>query len=284
MERRTLGRTGQRSTIITLGGAIFIGKPSQKEADRFIRLALDRGVNHVDVAPTYGDAELGLGKWVKEYRKNIFLACKTRHRTKKEAAEELGRSLKRLQTDYFDLYQLHGLDKPDELETALGPDGAIQAFSEAKKQDLIKNIGITSHNPVNIMRALKRFDFDTVLLPVNCVLSAHKQPENDYEPVLKLAKEKNMGVIAMKAIARGPWPDEKKPYNTWYQPFNTQKEIDEALWFTLSQDVTTAASSSDIRLATMTIDAAERFEPMSKEQQRELSSRFTSQKPLFPRQ
>jgi aryl-alcohol dehydrogenase-like predicted oxidoreductase len=284
MERRTLGRTGQRSTIITLGGAIFIGKPSQKEADRLIRLALDRGVNHVDVAPTYGDAELGLGKWVKEYRKNIFLACKTRHRTKKEAAEELGRSLKRLQTDYFDLYQLHGLDKPDELETALGPDGAIQAFSEAKKQDLIKNIGITSHNPVNIMRALKRFDFDTVLLPVNCVLSAHKQPENDYEPVLKLAKEKNMGVIAMKAIARGPWPDEKKPYNTWYQPFNTQKEIDEALWFTLSQDVTTAASSSDIRLATMTIDAAERFEPMSKEQQRELSSRFTSQKPLFPRQ
>ena len=284
MERRTLGRTGQRSTIITLGGAIFIGKPSQKEADRLIRLALDRGVNHVDVAPTYGDAELGLGKWVKEYRKNIFLACKTRHRTKKEAAEELGRSLKRLQTDYFDLYQLHGLDKPDELETALGPDGAIQAFSEAKKQDLIKNIGITSHNPVNIMRALKRFDFDTVLLPVNCVLSAHRQPENDYEPVLKLAKEKNMGVIAMKAIARGPWPDEKKPYNTWYQPFNTQKEIDEALWFTLSQDVTTAASSSDIRLATMTIDAAERFEPMSKEQQRELSSRFTSQKPLFPRQ
>lgn len=210
MERRTLGRTGQRSTIITLGGAIFIGKPSQKEADRFIRLALDRGVNHVDVAPTYGDAELGLGKWVKEYRKNIFLACKTRHRTKKEAAEELGRSLKRLQTDYFDLYQLHGLDKPDELETALGPDGAIQAFSEAKKQDLIKNIGITSHNPVNIMRALKRFDFDTVLLPVNCVLSAHKQPENDYEPVLKLAKEKNMGVIAMKAIARGPFARRKE--------------------------------------------------------------------------
>jgi aryl-alcohol dehydrogenase-like predicted oxidoreductase len=284
LEHRTLGRTGQRSTVVTLGGALFIGKPPQKEADKFIKLALDHGVNHIDVAPTYGDAELGLGKWVKEYRKNIFLACKTRHRTKKEAAEELGRSLKHLQTDYFDLYQMHGLDKADELETALGPDGAIQAFSEAKKQDLIKNIGITSHNPVNIMRALKRFDFDTVLLPVNCVLSAHKQPENDYEPVLKFAKEKNMGVIAMKAIARGPWPDDKKPYNTWYQPFNTQKEIDEALWFTLSQEVTTAASSSDMRLATMTLDAAERFEPMSKEQQRELVSRLGSQKPLFPRQ
>lgn len=284
MERRTLGRTGQRSTIIALGGAIFIGKPQQREADKFIKLALDRGVNHIDVAPTYGDAELGLGKWVKEYRKNIFLACKTRYRTKKEAAEEMQSSLKRLATDYFDLYQLHGLDKADELETAMGPEGVIQAVSEAKKNDIVKNVGITSHNPVNIMSALRRFDFDTVLLPVNCVLNGHKQPENDYEPVLRLAKERNIGVIAMKAIAKGPWPDDKKPYDTWYQPFDTQKEIDDALFFTLSQDVTTATSSSDIRLATMMIDAAERFEPMAKERQGELVSRFAAQKPLFPRQ
>jgi len=284
MERRSLGRTGQKSTIVALGGAIFMGKPEQKEADAFIKLALDRGVNHIDVAPTYGDAEIQLGKWVKEYRKSIFLACKTRNRTRKEAAEELERSLKHLQTDCFDLYQLHGLDKPDELETALGPNGAIQALLEAKRQGLVKHIGITSHNPVNIMRALKRFDFDTVLLPVNYVLKAHSQPENDYEPVLALAKEKGIGVIAMKAIAKGPWPDEKRPYRTWYQPFDTQKEIDEALWFALSQDVTTATSSSDIGLATMMINAAERFTPMSKEEQMELVSKVSSFKPLFPRQ
>lgn len=284
MERRALGRTGQRSTVLTLGGAIFIGKPNEEQADRFIKLALDRGVNHIDVAPTYGDAELGLGKWVKEYRRNIFLACKTRYRTKKEAGEELKRSLQRLQTDYFDLYQLHGLDKAEELETALGSEGVIETILEAKRQALVKNIGITSHNPVNILNALRRFDFDTVLLPVNCVLAANKQPENDYTPVLKLARERNIGVIAMKAIAKGPWPDEKKPYNTWYQPFETQKEIDEALWFTLSQDVTTAATSSDTKLATMMIDAAERFEPMREERQRELVSRFVLQKPLFPRQ
>jgi len=284
MERRSLGRTGQKSTIVALGGAIFMGKPEQKEADAFIKLALDRGVNHIDVAPTYGDAEIQLGKWVKEYRKSIFLACKTRNRTRKEAAEELERSLKHLQTDCFDLYQLHGLDKPDELETALGPNGAIQAVLEAKRQGLVKHIGITSHNPVNIMKALKRFDFDTVLLPVNYVLKAHSQPENDYEPVLALAKEKGIGVIAMKAIAKGPWPDEKRPYKTWYQPFDTQKEIDEALWFALSQDVTTATSSSDIGLATMMIDAAERFTPMSKGEQMELASKVSSFKPLFPRQ
>jgi len=284
MERRSLGRTGQKSTIVALGGAIFIGKPEQKEADAFIKLALDHGVNHIDVAPTYGDAETQLGKWVREYRKSIFLACKTRNRTRKEAAEELGRSLEHLQTDHFDLYQLHGLDKPDELETALGPDGAIQAILEAKRQGLVKYIGITSHNPVNIMRALKRFDFDTVLLPVNCVLRAHSQPENDCEPVLALAKEKGIGVIAMKAIAKGPRPNDKRPYKTWYQPFDTQKEIDEALWFALSQDVTTATSSSDIGLATMMIDAAERFTPMSKEEQMELVSKVSSFKPLFPRQ
>lgn len=284
MEKRSLGQTGQKSTIVALGGAIFIGKPEQRDTDAFIKLALDHGVNHVDVAPTYGDAELKLGKWIKEYRKSIFLACKTTKRTKKEAAAELEESLKRLQADRFDLYQLHGLDKPDDLEKALGPDGAIQAFLEAKKQGLIKHIGITSHNPVNIMRALKHFDFDTVLLPVNCVLKAHPQPENDYEPVLTFARERGIGVIAMKAIAKGPWPDEKRPYKTWYQPFDTQREIDEALWFTLSQDVATATTSSDIRIATMMIDAAERFTPMSREKQMELVSRVSSCKPLFPRQ
>jgi len=284
MEKRTLGRTGQRSTIVALGGAIFIGKPEERDADAFIKLALDRGVNHVDVAPTYGDAEVKLGRWVREYRKNIFLACKTTNRTGKGASEELRRSLERLQTDHFDLYQLHALDKPEDLETALGPDGAIQAILEAKKQGLVKHVGITSHNPVNITRALKRFEFDTVLLPVNCVLKAHPQPENDYEPVLALAEEKGLGAIAMKAIAKEPWPNEKKPYKTWYQPFNTQREIDEALRFTLSQDVTTATTSSDIRLATMMIEAAERFKPMSKEEQTELVMRVSPYKPLFPRQ
>lgn len=282
MEKRPLGRTGQNSTILALGGAVFIGKPRQGEVDALIGHALDRGVNHIDVAPTYGDSELGFRRWIKEYRANIFLACKTMKRTLKDAAAELRTSLERLQADHFDLYQLHQLDKPDELETALGPDGAIRAIVEAKKQGLVKYVGITSHNPIIIAKALGRFDFDTVLLPVNCVLKAHLQPENDYGPVLALAKKRSVGVIAMKAIAKGPWPDEKRPYNTWYQPFETQKEIDEALWFTLSQDVTTATTTSDVRLATMMMDAAERFEPMNDEEQLAVVSRVTSHKPLFP--
>ena len=283
MERRLLGRTGHKSTILALGGAVFIGNPPSREVDALIQSALDRGVNHIDVAPTYGDAELGLGKWVKEYRKSIFLACKTMERTRKDAAKELRRSLKRLQTDHFDLYQLHQVDKLEELETILGPDGAMEAILEAKGQGIIKHVGITSHNPLLLMNALERFNFDTVLLPVNCVLRGHRQPENDYEPVLALAKKRGVAVMAMKAIAKGPWLDEKKrPHNTWYQPFDTQKEIDDALWFTLSQDVTTATSSSDVRLTSMMIDAAERFKPMNDEEQAALILRVSSHKPLFP--
>jgi len=293
MEKRILGRTGHRSTLITLGGAAV--RPTglsvqrlpntREESEAFIKFALDHGVNHIDVAPTYGGgmAETILGRWVKEYRENLFLACKTNKRTKKEAAEELSRSLKNLQTDYFDLYQLHGLDDPEELRIALSEDGAMRAILEAKKQGLVKYIGITSHNPENILRALEAFDFDTVLLPVNYVLRAHPEPRNDYEPVLALAKKRNLGVIAMKSVAKGPWPTEERTHDCWYQPFDTQREVDEALRFTLSQGVTTAASSSDIRIARMMIDAAERFTPM-KEEQQELLLKASTYRPLFPRQ
>jgi aryl-alcohol dehydrogenase-like predicted oxidoreductase len=283
MYRRELGRTGHRSTLIALGGAVFIYPVSREEEEEFIRLFLDHGVNHIDVAPTYGDAEVRLGPWVKEYRENLFLACKTGKRTKNEAWQELTRSLQRLQTEYFDLYQLHGLDDPEELKTALGENGAMRAILDAKDQNLVRHIGITSHNPENIMRALESFDFDTILLPVNYVLLAHPQPQNDFRPVLSLAKKRGCGVIAMKSIAKGPWLTEKRTHNTWYEPFATQPEIDRALWFTLSQNVTTAASSSDIRIAKMQLDAAERFSTMSKEEEQDLLVKAAEYSPLFPR-
>lgn len=284
MEKRVLGRTGHNSTVIALGGAGV--RPSTRiESDAFIKLALDRGVNHVDVAPTYGSgkAECILGEWVKEYRNSLFLACKTQKRTKEEAMMELSRSLKNLQTDYFDLYQLHALDDAEELEVVVSEDGAIKAMEEARERGLIKYIGITSHNPVTILKALKRFDFDTVLLPVNYVLHAHPEPKNNYEPVLALAKERNLGVIAMKAVAKGPWPTEEKSYKTWYHPFDTQSDIDEAVRFTLSHDVTTVASSSDIRIAEMMINAAEQYKPMEMEEREGLLRKASMYKPLFPR-
>jgi len=283
MEKRKLGKTGHWSTLIALGGAAL--RPSaRKESDEFIRFALDHGVNHVDIAPTYGsgEAETILGKWVKEYRESLFIACKTQKRTKAEAAEELHTSLKHLQTDYLDLYQLHGLDDPEQLRIALGEEGAVNAILEAKEQGLVKYIGITSHSPENIMKALECCDFDTVLLPVNYVLRAHPEPRNNYEPVLSLAKKRNLGVIAMKTAAKGPWPTEKRTYQCWYQPFDTREEVDEAVRFTLSQYVTTAANCSDIGIAKMMIDAAERYTPMGKDEQERLLQKAAALKPLFP--
>ena len=288
MEKRRLGRTGHMSSIITLGCAA-LGNVSQREADKIIELALSHEVNHFDVAPTYGEAELRLRPWMKEHRDEIFLACKTEKRTKKEASEELKRSLERMGVDYIDLYQFHALDDLKELEIAFGPDGALQAMLEAREEGIIKYIGITSHRPLTIIEALKRFDLDTVLFLLNFVLRKHRCPENDYQPVLKLAKEQDIGTIVMKAFAKGPWPPflaeqpgEKRPYSTWYEPFDRQADIDRCLWFVLSQYVTTVASACDIRLVPKIIDAAERYRRLTVEEQEQLIESAADLKPLFP--
>lgn len=282
MEKRRLGRTGQMSTIAAFGGAA-VSRVSQEEADAVIQLALSHGVNHIDVAPTYGDAELRLRPWMKKHRDDLFLACKTGKRTKEEAAEELNGSLERLGVDYFDLYQLHGLDDLKELDTALGPGGAMEAILEAQDEGLVRHIGITSHRIPTILEALRRFDFDTVLFPLNYVLRRHRHPENDYEPLLKIVKEKNVGTIVMKAFAKQPWPTEEHKYQTWYEPFDKQPEIDMCLWFALSQGVTTAASAGDVRLVPKMISAAERYKELSREEQERLMESAANLKPLFPR-
>lgn len=282
MEKRRLGRTGQMSTIAAFGGAA-VSRVSQEEADAVIQLALSHGVNHIDVAPTYGDAELRLRPWMKKHRDDLFLACKTGKRTKEEAAEELNGSLERLGVDYFDLYQLHGLDDLKELDTALGPGGAMEAILEAQDEGLVRHIGITSHRIPTILEALRRFDFDTVLFPLNYVLRRHRHPENDYEPLLKIVKEKDVGTIVMKAFAKQPWPTEEHKYQTWYEPFDKQPEIDMCLWFALSQGVTTAASAGDVRLVPKIVSAAERYKELSREEQERLMESAANLKPLFPR-
>ena len=284
MEKRLLGRTGHMSSVITLGCA-SLGKIPQKEADKVVDLALSHGVNHFDVAPTYGEAELRLRPWMKEHRDEIFLACKTGKRTKKEAAEELERSLDRMGVDHIDLYQFHGLDEMNDLEIAFGSEGALQAMLEAREEGVIDYIGITCHRPPTILEALKKFDLDTVLLPVNFVIRRNRQLENDYEPVLKLAKERNMGVIAMKALAKRRWPStygDNRPYSTWYEPFDSQEDIDKCICFALSQDITTAASASDGRLVPKIIDAAERYRKLTGREQITVTESASKLKPLFP--
>jgi aryl-alcohol dehydrogenase-like predicted oxidoreductase len=285
MEKRILGRTGHASTILTLGGAAL--RPDTPHAvESFVHKAFARGVNHVDIAPTYGSgkAEMLLGQWLPDYREDIFLACKTQQRTRQAAAAELARTLQRLHTDVIDLYQLHGLDTLEDLDLVLSDDGALMAIRAAQEQGLIRYIGITSHDPSTIMKALSAFDFDTVLLPVNYVLHTHPQPHNDYTPVLALAKQRNLGVIAMKTVAKGPWPPGARTYRCWYQPFDTPHEVEDAVRFTLSQAVTTAATCSDLHIAELMLDAAEQFSPMDSAEQAALCQNAVDYIPLFPRQ
>ncbi|RJS85953.1 aldo/keto reductase [Candidatus Bathyarchaeota archaeon] len=282
MEKRRLGKTGHYSSIVTFGGAALIGV-SQREADEAIKLAIEHGVNHFDVAPTYGDSEILLRPWLKEYRDDIFLACKTQKRTKEEAAAELKRSMKRLGVDYIDLYQFHAIDEMKDLDVAFGSGGALEAMIEARDEGLIKFIGITSHKPPTIIEALKRFDLDTVLFPLNFILRRHRCPENDYEPILKLAKDRDLGTIAMKAFAKGPWPTKERRYRTWYEPFGDQRMIDLCLWFALHEGVTTVATPGDVRLIPKVIDAAEKYRELSSEEVQYLIDSASNLKPLFPR-
>ncbi len=282
MEQRRLGKTGHMSSIIALGGAAF-RKVTQAEAEAAINLAVEHGVNHFDVSPTYGQAEVRLGPWLEKHRHGIFLACKTRERSKARAWESLKRSLETLRVDYFDLYQFHGVDDLETLNAVLGLEGALEAVLEAREQGLVRYIGITGHRPFVYVEALNRFDFDTVLFPLNRVLVAHSNDYNDFITLLKIAQQKDVGTIAIKAIAKRPWEAPTHLYQTWYEPFDEQVDIDRSLWYTLSQGVSTAVMPSDWRLWPMVIDAAERFRAMEPKEQQQAVTEVRPYRPLFPR-
>ncbi len=292
MEFRQFAKTGHNTSILTLGGCALgwlheqDPKTAQVIADKAIEDAITRGVNIIDVAPSYGEAEVRLHPWIQKIRKKVFLAEKTMERTKEGALTELHRSLERLGASYFDLYQFHAVSTMEELEQILDKDGAMEAFKEAKDTDLIKNIGITCHSDMRIvMKALKSDEhFDTILIPVYVAAMAHPNPCNDFRPVLDIAREKNIGVISIKAISRRRWTFAKK-YGTWYQPLDEQSWIDDAVAYTLSQEgVITYSLPCDLRLWPLVFNAEEKFQKLGVNQQEEIIQHAKSAnfKPLFP--
>lgn len=281
MDKRKLGRTGQMSSILTFGAAAF-SKISQAKADAAIGLAIEHGINHFDVAPSYGQAEIRLGPWMEKHHEEVFLACKTAERTKKEAWNSLRNSLKALRVDYFDLFQFHSVSDLETLDTILGDNGALEAVLEAKEQGLVRNIGITGHSPCVLVEALNRFDFATVLFPLNRVLTAHRTDYSDVASLVDITRQKNVGTIAIKAVAKQPWGEKPHIYSTWYEPFDQPADIDKSLWHTLSHDITTAVLPSDVSLWPAVIDAAERFKPLSPQEQEEAVSQVRQYRTIFP--
>jgi aryl-alcohol dehydrogenase-like predicted oxidoreductase len=264
MEQRRLGRTGQRSSVVTFGSA-GIGRVEQDVADRAIQAALDAGVNHVDVAPSYGEAELRLRPWMARIRSRIFLGCKTRERTREAARAELRRSLERLGTDRLDLYQLHAVSKLADLDAATASGGALEALVEARAEGLVRWLGITGHThdaPRTHLEALRRFDFDTVMFPLNFVLWADPQYRRDAEALLAECQARDVGIHVIKAVAKDPWGDREKTHTTWYEPFTDPATIDRAVAFVLSQPVTTLCSVGDVTVLPKVLAAAQRYRPL----------------------
>ena len=261
IERRPFGRTGHMSSV-TLFGAAALSRVTQAEADRTLDLLLEYGVNHIDTAASYGDAELRIGPWMARHRKDFFLATKTGDRTYADARASIHRSLERLRVDAVDLIQLHALVHPDEWDTAMGPGGALEACIEAREQGLVRYIGVTGHGlTIAAMhrRSLERFDFDSVLLPYNMPMMDQEVYEHDFERLVKLCAERNVAVQTIKGILRGPWATTERSRATWYQPLEDQADIDTAVHWVLGRPGFFLNTVGDIHLLPKVLDAASRF-------------------------
>ncbi len=262
IEKRCFGRTGHLSTAMIFGGAALI-RATQKDADRVLEILLKYGVNHIDTAPRYGDSEILIGTWMARHRKDFFLATKTGKRTYPEAREEIYRSLDRLKTDRLDLIQLHGLQHPDEWHTALEPGGALEAALEARQNGLVRYIGVTGHGWMIAAlhkRALKRFDFDSVLIPYNYVMHSNERYRNEFEEVRRICRERNVAVQTIKSLARGPWGITPQNRNTWYQPLEEQADIDKAVHWVLGHPNVFLNTVGDVALLPKVLDSAARFQ------------------------
>jgi predicted aldo/keto reductase-like oxidoreductase len=278
MKKRPLGSTGEHLSLVGLGG-ILVAEMPQEEANRIVAEAVDRGVNYFDVAPTYGNAQERLGPALEPCRKQVFLACKTAERDKEKSAVELENSLRLLRTDHVDLYQLHGLTSVEEVERIFAPGGAMETFREAKRAGKARFLGFSAHSMEAAEEALKRFRFDSVLFPFNFVCWHH-----GFGPkVMEAAKARGAARLALKSMARTNWPQEgeRRYKKCWYQPFDQWGEVELALRWTLSQDVTAAIPPGEPELFRMALKVAENFYPLSIEELDQLRATAQTIKPIF---
>ncbi len=283
IEKRPFGRTGHMSSA-TLFGAAALGNVTQEEADRTLDLLLEYGVNHIDVAASYGDAELRIGPWMPRYRDQFFLATKTGERDYAAARDEIHRSLDRLQTDHVDLIQLHALFHPDEWEQAMGPGGALEAAIEAREQGLARYIGVTGHGltvAAMHLRSLERFDFDSVLLPYNYVMMQNERYAQDFERLMVICEARNVAVQTIKSLARGPWATKPHTRATWYEPLEDQADIDVAVHWVLGRPGIFLNTTGDINLLPKVLDAAARFQTRPSDEEMAAMVERERMTPLF---
>ncbi len=281
--QQAFGRTGHLSSRVILGAAAF-GEVSQAETDQALELALAAGVNHVDVAASYGQAEDRLGDWIHRHGRPFFLATKTGERTAEKASQEIQRSLERLQIDQVDLIQLHNLVEPDEWETALGPGGALEAAVKAREQGLVRFIGVTGHGVTAAsmhLRALQAFDFDSVLLPYSYMMAQNASYRDAFMQLLSVCQARNVAMQTIKSIVQRPWGQDAQNYATWYKPLEDQKDIDLAVHFVFGQPGIFLNSAGDVYLLPKVLEAASRFQSAPTEADMQSLRQQLDMQPLF---
>jgi len=280
---QAFGRSGHQSTRVIFGGAA-LSNVSQAVADRTLAVLLQHGVNHIDVAASYGDAELRVRPWLREHPGRFFLATKTGARTARSAREELDRSLDRLGVDHVDLWQLHSLADPIEWDTALSPGGAIEAAVEARELGLVRWIGITGHGTqiaAGIRRSLRRFDFDSVLLPCNYLTMRLPYYSENFEAVVDICSRRQVAVQTIKSIALRPWLGRPRTNSTWYEPLQEGADIDLAVWWVLARPGLFLNSVGDVELLPRVLDAATRFEQRPSDADMQALAERVQQEPIF---
>jgi predicted aldo/keto reductase-like oxidoreductase len=283
MEKRKLGKTDHYSTVAIFGGAAF-WDITQSVADTVMEQVIAAGVNHIDVAPQYGLAEERLGPWMKRERERFFLGCKTMERTAEAAWQEMHISLKRLQVEQFDLYQIHAITSQEDLDVVFQKGGVIETMIKAKEEGFTHNLGITGHGmqtPKLFLQAIERFDFDTVMFPLNYGLMGQDAYREDALALIDACNKKDIGRMIIKSVAKGPWNEKPKTHTTWYEPFNTPPYFQEAVNFVLSQDVTGLCMAGDITVIPMILQACEQFEMMSEDEQAELIEKGKAMEMIF---
>jgi len=283
IERKSFGRTGHLSSR-TIFGAASLSKVKQSEADLTLDLLLEYGVNHIDTAASYGDAELRIKPWMKKHRKDFFLATKTEERTYQGAKEELQRSLERLGVEQVDLWQMHLLVDPQEWEIAMGPGGALEAFQEAKEAGLARYLGVTGHGltiPAMHLRSLERYDFDSVLLPYNYLLLKDPDYAADFEQLMDVCRTRNVAVQTIKSLARGPKVEGDDRYAVWYDPLVEEEAVRHAVHWVLGDPRVFLNTVGDIHLLPKVLHAADQPEPRPESQVMENDLQRFSITPLF---
>ncbi|HCE57475.1 MAG TPA: oxidoreductase [Prolixibacteraceae bacterium] len=279
LPRRVLGKTGEKLSVIGFGGIMLNDNP-QDFANELVAKSYELGVNYYDVAPGYGNAQERLGPALKPYRKNCFLACKTQKRNAVEAQAELEDSLRKLETDYFDLYQLHALSSVNEVEQVFAPGGAMEVFVKAKKEGKVKYLGFSAHSVDAALLAMKNFDFDSILFPINfaCWHSGNFGPQ-----VFAEAEKRGMGILALKAMAltRLEQGEQKLYKNVWYRPVADEEVMKMALKYTLSKNITAAVPPGQNTLFLKGLEFMNDYQPITDSETQKLLTLAKTTKPVF---